>query len=160
MPHLVTYSDQENENLDSKSTVVIDPKNFFTYASSGADRWQELIGLNISHCTFGLGTIKKIEGEYIYVDLPERQGKKHLTEFGLDSFLRGFFSNLVVDNTLQQKMIAAAEASLALAAEQAAAEAEALKAPPKKKRKVTTKAPKKVTKATKAVDTKLDEATS
>ena len=78
-------------------------------------RWQELLGLNISHCTFGPGTISKVEGEYIYVDLPERQGKKTLTEFGLESFLRGFFSNLQINNSLHEKIIAAAAASQRIA---------------------------------------------
>ena len=55
-------------------------------------RWQELLGLNISHCTFGLGTISKVEGEYIYIDLPERQGKKLLLNLGWN-LSRGFFRN-------------------------------------------------------------------
>ncbi len=135
MPHHDTHPDQESESVDLRSTIAIDPKNFFHYASSGEDRWQELIGRNISHCTFGLGTINKVEGDYIYVDLPERQGKKHLTEFGLESFLRGYFSDLLIDNTLQDKIIAAAEARLAL--ESQPVEEKVLKPPPKKKRKVT-----------------------
>jgi hypothetical protein len=127
--------DHEGNSLDSQAPITIDPLSFFQYASSSAARWRELIGLSINHCTFGLGTIRKIDGEYIYVDLPERQGKKHLTEFGLDSFQRGFFNNLQINNELQQKIMAAAAASLEIPPE--TLEAEASKEPVKKKRKVT-----------------------
>ena len=119
--------------MDSQVPITIDPLSFFQYASSGKDRWDELIGLTINHCTFGLGTIRKIDGEYIYVDLPERQGKKHLTEFGLDSFQRGFFNNLQIDDALQQKIMAAAAACLEMAQSEAL-EAEAPQKPAKKKR--------------------------
>jgi hypothetical protein len=129
--------DQECHSLDSHETITIDPLSFFQYASSSEDRWRELVGLTINHCTFGVGTIRKIDGEYISVDLPERQGKKHLTEFGIDSFQRGFFNNLQIDTTLQQKIIAAAAASLERLAQEAAKEAEAPKEPAKKKRKYT-----------------------
>jgi hypothetical protein len=141
--------DHEDNNLDSQETITIDPISFFHYASSGKDRWSELIGLTINHCSFGLGTIKKIDGEYIYVDLPERQEKKNLTEFGLDSFQRGFFNNLQINNILQQKIIVAAAVSQEMALEAEALEAEASKEPAKKKRKSTKAA--KVTKATKIV---------
>lgn len=139
------YSDHEGNSFNSQSPITIDPLSFFQYASTGVNRWDELIGLSINHCTFGLGTIRKIDGDYIYVDLPERQGKKHLTEFGLDSFQRGFFNNLQIDNVLQQKIIEAEEARLAMPPP----EAEVLKEPAKKKRKATTKAPKKKEKAVK-----------
>jgi hypothetical protein len=137
MPQLDAGSDQETGSRDSELTVSIDPKNFFHYASSDENRWQELVGFNISHCTFGLGTISKVEGEYIYVNLPERQGKKHLTEFGLESFLRGFFSNLLINNTLQQKIIEAADSQALELKRIALQEAEALNQPPKKKKRVT-----------------------
>jgi hypothetical protein len=126
--------DQEGNSLDSQAAVTIDPLSFFQYASSGVNRWPELIGLTINHCTFGLGTIKKIEGEYIYVDLPQRQGKKHLTEFGLDSFQRGFFNNLQIDHALQQKILDAAIAHQEMLQAEALA-AETAKVPVKKKRK-------------------------
>jgi hypothetical protein len=132
--------DHKGNSLDSLAPITIDPLSFFQYASSGEDRWAEIIGLTINHCTFGLGTIRKIDGDYIYVDLPERQGKKHLTEFGLDSFQRGFFNNLQINNTLQEKIMAAAEA---IRIEQSKpVEEEGVKKPPKKKRK-STKATKK-----------------
>jgi hypothetical protein len=115
--------------------ITIDPVSFFQYAASSDDRWQELIGLSIHHSTFGLGTIRKIDGEYIYVDLPERLGKKHLTEFGLDSFQRGFFNNLQISNSLQEKITAAAEASRELLLQSERLEAEASGPPAKKKRK-------------------------
>ena len=124
----------EASNLVSQA-ITIDPLSFFQYASSGENRWDELIGLTINHCTFGSGTISKIDGDYIYVDLPERQGKKHLTEFGLDSFQRGFFNNLQIDNSLQEKISAAAVAQELL--EQAAALEAATPKPVKKKRKST-----------------------
>jgi hypothetical protein len=126
--------------LDPQAPITIDPLSFFQYASTGENRWNELIGLTINHCTFGSGTISKIDGDYIYVDLPERQGKKHLTEFGLDSFQRGFFNNLQINNALQQKIDEAA-ATQELLAQAAALEAETPK-PAKKKRK-STKATKK-----------------
>jgi hypothetical protein len=128
--------DHECNSLDSHTIITIDPLSFFQYASEREDRWRELIGLTINHCTFGLGTIRKIDGEYLYVDLPERQGKKHLTEFGLDSFQRGFFNNLEINNTLQQKIVAAAEASQMMLQSEIL-EAEAPKQPVKKKRKYT-----------------------
>lgn len=133
-------SEQEGDSLHSEATVDIDPKDFFNYAASGENRWKELLGLNISHCTFGLGTINKVEGEYFYVDLPERQGKKNLTEFGLESFLRGFFSNLQVDNTLHKKIIEAAEATKELQSQPVTTKEKSPKAPRKRK---TTKAAKK-----------------
>jgi hypothetical protein len=128
--------DQEGDSLPSQSIIGMDPKEFFNYASSGENRWQELLGLNISHCTFGLGTISKVDGEYFYVDLPERQSKKTLTEFGLESFLRGFFSNLQVNNTLHEKIIAAAAASKELQSQPATKEEKAPKKPPKKRKLV------------------------
>ncbi len=124
----------EASNLVSQA-ITIDPLSFFQYASLGENRWDELIGLTINHCTFGSGTISKIDGDYIYVNLPERQGKKHLTEFGLDSFQRGFFNNLQIDNSLQEKISAAAVAQELL--EQAAALEAATPKPVKKKRKST-----------------------
>ncbi len=127
--------------LDPQAPVTIDPLSFFQYASTGENRWNELIGLSINHCTFGLGTISKIDGDYIYVDLPERQGKKHLTEFGLDSFQRGFFNNLQINIALQEKIVEAAARQELLA--QAAALEAATPKPAKKKRKSTTKATKK-----------------
>jgi hypothetical protein len=133
--------DHESDSLPSKSTIGIDPKEFFDYASSSEKRWQELLGLNISHCTFGLGTISKVEGEYIYIDLPERQGKKNLTEFGLESFVRGFFSNLQVNNSLHEKIIVAAAAAKELLSQPVTPEEKAPKKPPKKRK--TTKATKK-----------------
>jgi hypothetical protein len=133
--------DHEGNNLDSQAPITIAPLSFFQYASSGENRWDELVGLTISHCTFGLGTIRKIDGDYIYVDLPERQGKKHLTEFGLDSFQRGFFNNLQINNTLQEKIIEAA-ARQEMLSKLEALEAAAPKEPVKKKRK-STKATKK-----------------
>jgi hypothetical protein len=133
---------QEDSSFDSHGTITIDPLSFFQYASSSAVRWRELIGLTINHCTFGLGTIKKIDGEYIYVDLPERQGKKHLTEFGLDSFQRGFFNNLQINQTLQQKIMEAAEAEKEMLLQLETLEVKAPKEPLKKKRK-STKASKK-----------------
>jgi hypothetical protein len=126
--------------LDPQAPITIDPLSFFQYASTGENRWNELIGLTINHCTFGSGTISKIDGDYIYVDLPERQGKKHLTEFGLDSFQRGFFNNLQINNALQQKIDEAAATQELLA--QAAALEAATPKPAKKKRK-STKATKK-----------------
>ena len=126
--------DQESDSLPSQSTIGIDPKEFFDYASSMEKRWQELLGLNISHCTFGLGTISKVEGEYIYVDLPERQGKKNLTEFGLESFLRGFFSNLQINNSLHEKIIAAAAATKELLSQPVTPEGKAPKKPAKKRK--------------------------
>jgi hypothetical protein len=129
----------EGDSLDSQVPISIDPLSFFQYASSGKNRWDELIGLTINHCTFGLGTIRKIDGEYIYVDLPERQGKKHLTEFGLDSFQRGFFNNLQINNALQQKII---EAAACQEMPPETLEAEAPQKPAKKKR-TRTKATKK-----------------
>jgi hypothetical protein len=126
--------------LDPQAPITIDPLSFFQYASTGENRWNELIGLTINHCTFGSGTISKIDGDYIYINLPERQGKKHLTEFGLDSFQRGFFNNLQINNALQQKIDEAA-ATQELLAQAAALEAETPK-PAKKKRK-STKATKK-----------------
>jgi hypothetical protein len=137
-----TISDHESDSSDSLANIAIDPLSFFTYASGGENRWRELVGLSINHCSFGLGTIKKIDGEYIYIDLPERQGKKHLTEFGLDSFQRGYFNNLQINNTLQQKIMAAAAASLEMPPQSETLETEAPKAPAKKKRK-STKATKK-----------------
>ncbi len=134
MTQLEPYPDQESDRSLFNSTIGIDPRDFFQYASSGDNRWQELLGLNISHCTFGLGTIRKVEGEYIYVDLPERQGKKNPTEFGLEAFLRGFFSNLQVNNTLHQKIIAAAEASKELQSQPVTAEEKAPKKPRKKRK--------------------------
>lgn len=122
-------------SLDSHAPIAIDPVCFFQYASTSAARWRELIGLTINHCTYGLGTIRKIEGDYLYVDLPERQGKKHLTEFGLDSFQRGFFNNLQIDDTLQQKITAAAAACLEMSPESDSLEAEAPKEPAKKREK-------------------------
>ncbi len=135
------YPDQEGINLDSQAPITIDPLSFFQYASSGENRWDELVGLTINHCSFGSGTIMKIDGEYIYVDLPERQGKKHLTEFGLDSFQRGFFNNLQINITLQQKILEAAAALQAMPPQSETVE-KSLKAPAKKKRK-STKATKK-----------------
>ena len=126
--------DQECDSSPSQSTITIDPKDFFDYASSGENRWQDLLGLNINHCTFGLGTINKVEGEYIYVDLPQRQGKKNLTEFGLESFLRGFFSNLQINNSLHEKIIAAAEALKELQSRPVPIEEKAPKKPPKKRK--------------------------
>jgi hypothetical protein len=137
MTHHEPGTELEGESVDSGSSAAIDPKKFFQYASSGEGRWQELIGLTINHCTFGLGTISKVEGDYITVDLPERHGKKHLTEFGLESFLRGYFSNLLGNATLQQKMVAAAEAREAMILAALTAEAEKPKPAPKKKKKVT-----------------------
>jgi hypothetical protein len=125
-----------DDNLDSQAPVIIDPLSFFQYASAGEDRWVDLIGFTINHCTFGLGTIKKIDGDYIYVDLPERQGKKHLTEFGLDSFRRGFFNNLQINNALQQKILAAA-ISQEKPPQSETLGKEAPKGPAKKKRKST-----------------------
>jgi hypothetical protein len=136
------HPDHECDILDSQATIAIDPLSFFQYASSSENRWRELIGLTINHCTFGLGTIRKIDGEYIYVDLPQRQGKKYPTEFGLDSFQRGFFNNLQINNSLQQKILAAAAARQELPPESEALEAEPPKKPAKKKRK-STKATKK-----------------
>lgn len=144
-----TCLNHESNNLESHATITIDPLNFFTYATSSEDRWRELIGLTINHCTFGLGTIRKIDGEYLYVDLPERQGKKHLTEFGLDSFQRGFFNNLQINTTLQQKITEAAKASLERLAQLETQEAEEAKKPVKKKRTYT--------KATKKAATKKAE---
>jgi len=135
------YPDQDGFKLDSQAPITIDPLSFFQYASSGENRWDELVGLTINHCSFGSGTIMKIDGEYIYVDLPERQGKKHLTEFGLDSFQRGFFNNLQINITLQQKILEAAAALQAMPPQSETVE-ESLKAPAKKKRK-STKATKK-----------------
>jgi hypothetical protein len=126
--------DQESDSPPSQSTIGIDPKDFFDYASSSENRWRELLGLNISHCTFGLGTISKVEGEYIYVDLPERQGKKNLTEFGLESFLRGFFSNLQINNSLHEKIIAAAAATKELLSHPVTPEGKAPKKPAKKRK--------------------------
>jgi hypothetical protein len=126
--------------LDPQAPITIDPLSFFQYASTGENRWNELIGLTINHCTFGSGTISKIDGDYIYINLPERQGKKHLTEFGLDSFQRGFFNNLQINNALQQKIDEAAATQELLA--QAAALEAATPKPAKKKRK-STKATKK-----------------
>jgi hypothetical protein len=126
--------DQESNSLPLQSTIGIDPKEFFDYASPMEKRWQELLGLNISHCTFGLGTISKVEGEYIYVDLPERQGKKTLTEFGLESFLRGFFSNLQINNSLHEKIIAAAAATQELLSQPVTPEGKAPKKPAKKRK--------------------------
>jgi hypothetical protein len=130
-------------NSFNPQAISIDPLSFFQYASTGENRWDELIGLTINHCTFGLGTIRKIDGDYIYVDLPERQGKKHLTEFGLDSFQRGFFSDLQIDNALQEKILAAAAAYREMPPPSETLEADA-KEPAKKKRKST-----KTTKTTK-----------
>lgn len=130
-------SNHECNRLDSETPIKIDPLSFFRYASFSKDRWQELIGLTINHCTFGLGTIKKIDGEYIYIDLPQRQGKKQLTEFGLDSFRRGFFNNLEVNNALQQKILAPVEASPEMPSQSATIEAETPQEPAKKKRKYT-----------------------
>lgn len=129
--------DHEGNSSDPQAPITIDPLNFFQDASSGDDRWKEIIGLTISHCTFGLGTIRKIDGEYIYVDLPQRQGKKHLTEFGLDSFQRGFFNNLQINDALQQKIMDAAAAYQAMLTQLETLAAEALKEPAKKKRKST-----------------------
>jgi hypothetical protein len=137
MTQLNSFSGHASDNSDSQATIAIDPLSFFQYASKSENRWRELIGLTINHCTFGLGTIRKIDGDYIYVDLPERQGKKHLTEFGLDSFQRGFFNNLQINPVLQQKILAAAAASQELPAESEILEAEAPKVPAKKKRKST-----------------------
>jgi hypothetical protein len=137
------HPDHECNSLDSQATITIDPLSFFQYASSGENRWRELIGFTINHCTFGLGTIRKIDGDYIYVDLPERQEKKHPTEFGLDSFRRGFFNNLRINSALQQKMIAAAAASQEPPAAPEIIATEPVKRPAKKKRtskKVTKKA--------------------
>jgi hypothetical protein len=141
------YSDHEGNNLESQESITIDPISFFHYASTGENRWDELIGLTINHCTFGMGTIRKIDGDYIYVDLPERQGKKHLTEFGLDSFQRGFFNNLQINQALEQKIIAQAAACLEIPAQSEALEAEATQKPVKKKRK-SPKATKKVAEKT------------
>jgi hypothetical protein len=137
---------QECNSLDSQDPITIDPLSFFEYASSSTVRWRELIGLTINHCTFGLGTIRKIDGDYIYVDLPQRQGKKNLTEFGLDSFQRGFFNNLQIDDILQQRITAAAEAARIEQSKQVAEES--VKPSPKKKRKSPTKATKKEEKST------------
>jgi hypothetical protein len=136
------HPDYECNSPASQASITIDPLSFFQYASSGDDRWHELVGLAINHCTFGLGTIKKIDGDYIYVDLPERQGKKQLTEFGLDSFQRGFFNNLQIDEALQDKIITAAAVALEMALQLETAAAEAPKEKAKKKRK-STKATKK-----------------
>lgn len=141
MTHQDGSFDQAGNSSASQAPITIDPRSFFQYASTGADRWNEVVGLTITHCTFGLGTIRKIDGDYIYVDLPERQGKKHLTEFGLDSFQRGFFNNLQINEVLEKKIIAAEAASQELAQLEILA-AEAPKAPVKKKRK-STKATKK-----------------
>jgi hypothetical protein len=140
MTQIEVVLEPEISNFDPQAPITIDPLSFFQYASTGENRWNELIGLTINHCTFGSGTISKIDGDYIYVDLPERQGKKHLTEFGLDSFQRGFFNNLQINNALQQKIDEAA-ATQELLAQAAALEAETPK-PAKKKRK-STKATKK-----------------
>lgn len=102
--------EQTGSGLDPQATVPIDPLRFFQYATTSDERWRELIGLTVQHCIFGRGTIRKIEGEYLYVDLPERQGKKQLTEFGLDSFRRGFFSDLQIQPALLEKIMAAAAA--------------------------------------------------
>jgi hypothetical protein len=141
--------DQEGINLDSQAPIAIDPLSFFQYASSGENRWDELVGLTINHCSFGSGTIRKIDGEYIYVDLPERQGKKHLTEFGLDSFQRGFFNNLQINTTLQQKILEAAAALQAMPPQSETVE-ESSGEPAKKKRK-SPRATKKAAKVPKAV---------
>ncbi|MBM4289246.1 MAG: hypothetical protein FJ135_14090 [Deltaproteobacteria bacterium] len=135
-------SDHGGNNLDSQEIITIDPLSFFQYASSSKDCWRELIGLTINHCSFGLGTIKKIDGEYIYVDLPDRQEKKHLTEFGLDSFQRGYFTNLQINNALQQRIMVAAAASQEMPPQSETLEAEAPQGLAKKKRK-STKATKK-----------------
>lgn len=136
--------DHDDSGLASQTTIAIDPLSFFQYAAGHEDRWRELMGRSIKHCIFGLGTIRKIEGEYFSVELPERQGKKQLTEFGLDSFRRGFFQNLQIDAALQEKILAAA-ASPELPPPSEILEAEANQEPVKKKRKSpkTTKATKK-----------------
>lgn len=138
------FPDQEGDGRDFQAVITVDPVSFFDYASAGEDRWRELIGLAIDHCTFGPGTIKKVEGEYLYVDLPQRQGRKQLTEFGLEALRRGFFSNLQINNSLQERILAAAAARVALAA-QPDVEAAAPKKPEKKRKKAvkTTKTAKK-----------------
>jgi hypothetical protein len=136
---------EECNCFDSQAPITIDPLSFFEYASASTVRWRELIGLTINHCTFGQGTIRKIDGDYIYVDLPQRQGKKNLTEFGLDSFQRGFFNNLQIDETLQQRITAAAEAALI---EKSKPVVEESGKPPLKKKRKSTKATKKEEKST------------
>jgi len=100
----------EGNSVSAESLIAIDPKVFFLYAFPLEKRWQDLIGLGIHHCKWGDGTIRKVEGSYLYVDLPARPDKKSLTEFGLDSFRFGFFHDLLISEALQQKIIASLEA--------------------------------------------------
>ncbi|MGQ9921509.1 MAG: hypothetical protein ACUVRZ_09315, partial [Desulfobacca sp.] len=125
---------QEGSGSATQATIAIDPLSFFHYAAMHADRWRELLGRCIEHCTFGPGIIKKIEGEYLSIDLSARQGKKQLTEFGFDAFRRGFFRNLQIDAALREKMQAAA-AMAALAPNPATLEPQASPEPLPKKRK-------------------------
>jgi|GEM_PF-3123102 len=134
----MTSTAADDDHLDTSprapETVTIDPSVFYQYAATCAEHWQELVGSTITHCVYGPGTIVKIEGEYISVDLPQRQGKKQLTEFGLSAFQRGYFRNLRIDPVLQEKIQAAGRA-----ADQEAAPSEGEltappAAPPKRKR--------------------------
>jgi hypothetical protein len=134
---------QEGGSEGAMSLIAIDPKEFFLYAVAGERRWQELTGLDISHCLWGTGTISKVEGSYVYVDLPERPGKKQLSEFCPESFRMGYFHNLLVSNALQQKMIEAAIVQEAQIRQLALEQEEARKKPAPKKR-----APRKATKKT------------
>ena len=129
-------------DADPDQNITIDPQLFFQHASSCPDLWQELIGLSITHCTFGPGIITRIDGDYIFVNLPARPGKKQLTEFGLNAFQRGYFRNLQIDAALQEKINAATR----LGHEQPPPPQTMVTKPPKalqKKKRATTKAAKK-----------------
>ena len=103
------HSLPEGNNSSDPSLISIDPKVFFLYASPLEKRWQDLIGLGIQHCKWGDGIIRKVEGAYIYVDLPARTDKKTPTEFGFDAFRFGFFHHLLISEALQHKIIASLE---------------------------------------------------
>lgn len=134
--------DQKDTKLPASTNITIDPQLFFQHASSCPDLWQELIGLSITHCTFGPGIITRIDGDYIFVNLPARPGKKQLTEFGLNAFQRGYFRNLQIDAALQERITTAVR----LSHEQpppAEAPETSQPAAPRKKKRATTKAAKK-----------------
>ncbi len=147
--NIMTHDDsdqrRERETGEAQSQIAIDPKDFFDYASAMERRWQELIGLDISHCKWGAGTIKKVEGGYIYVDLPQRLDKKNLTEFGQAAFRLGFFHDLLVSTTQEGKIRSVLKALKELQATPPAVKGEPEKkpSPGKKPRAKATKATKK-----------------
>jgi hypothetical protein len=105
-PDAVDPSQPDNKGSGA-APLTIDPLLFFQSASGCAELWQELVGRSITHRTFGPGTITRIDGDYISINLPQRLGKKQLTEFTRDAFRQGYFSDLQIDTAVEQKLRAA-----------------------------------------------------